>query len=334
MRLRLLVCLLLSLLSACAMREPADPALFSIDYSRLPASDLALEIPGLGPCTDSPDRRLYLNSREPLKVMVHGCFGSAGEFRALAQVFAFQGQQTACFTYNDRAGLDEVAAEMRQALGLLARQSKIADITVIGHSQGALISRRALSDTPLKTQLPQGVAKELVTISGPFAGIKAAAPCGIAWLRPISLGLMAASCHLVTGAKWADITYSSRFIREPGGLASQVSRHLKIDTDERNTCRRFKDGRCVESDEIFDLDEQRNTIVDSDARVQRLEMKAGHVEIVGDHTVAPLKLIDTLQAQGILRATPSTQARAFREMLAQVYSDRSVLQRPLAHHAP
>lgn len=326
--------LLLLLLTACALREPPDPALFSMDTSRLPATDLVLEIPGLGPCTDSPDRRLHLNSREPLKVMVHGCFGSTGEFRALAQVFAFQGQQTACFTYDDRAGLDEVAAEMRQALGLLAKQSKIADITVIGHSQGALISRRALSDTPLNTPLPEGVAKELVTISGPFAGIKAAAPCGIAWLRPISLGLMAASCHLVTGAKWADITYSSRFIREPGGLAPQVSRHLKIDTDERNTCRRFKDGRCVESDEIFDLDEQRNKIVDGEARVLRLEMKAGHVEIVGDHTVAPVKLIDTLQAQGVLRPTPSTQTQAFREMLAQVYSDSSVLKQPLAHKAP
>jgi hypothetical protein len=35
-------------------------------------------------------------------ILVHGCFGSAGRFRPLAQVYAFQGQQTACFSYNDR----------------------------------------------------------------------------------------------------------------------------------------------------------------------------------------------------------------------------------------
>lgn len=308
-------------LGACALREAPDPALFSIDPGRLPPPDLSLEIPGLGPCTDSPDRRLHLSSQAPVKLMVHGCFGSSGEFRALAQVFHFHGQQTACFTYDDRAALDEVAAQMRTALGQLSQQGRISEITVIGHSQGALISRRALSDRPLRQALPAGVSKELVTISGPFGGIKAAAPCGISWLRVATLGFMPVSCHMVTGAKWADITWSSRFIREPGGLAAQVGRHLKIDTDERNTCRRSEGGKCVESDEIFDLAEQRHPEVDGDARVKRLELQAGHVEIVGDHEVAPTKLIAALQAEGVISPTPPARQAAFRQLLARIYGD-------------
>ncbi len=68
---------------------------------------------------------------------------------------------------------------------------------------------------------------------------------------PLTLGLLPLSCHVATGAKWADITCSSRFIREPGSLLPQVDNYLKIDTDERNSCRQEKNGRCVESDDVF-----------------------------------------------------------------------------------
>ncbi|NSL53458.1 esterase/lipase family protein [Uliginosibacterium aquaticum] len=319
---------LLLVLAGCAAPTPPRPAL-SIEPGRLPTADLALDIPGLGPCTDNPERSLHLRSGEPLNIMVHGCFGSSGEFRSLAQVLAFHGQQSACFTYDDRAALNDSASALRRALRQLDEQGKTPRITVIGHSQGALITRRALSDLPLKETLPVGVPKELVTVSGPFAGIKAAAPCGIGWLRVATLGFMPVSCHMVTGAKWADITYSSRFIREPGGLAPQVSRHLKIDTDERNTCRRFEGSRCVESDEIFELAEQRQVAVEQDPRVKRVELQAGHVEIIGDREVAPLKLITALQAEGVIHPTPAAQRPAFQQLLARVYGDaRLVSARP------
>ncbi|PLK49411.1 triacylglycerol lipase [Uliginosibacterium sp. TH139] len=319
---------LLLVLAGCAAPTPSRPAL-NIEPGHLPTADLALDIPGLGPCTDNPDRTLRIRSGEPVNIMVHGCFGSSGEFRSLAQVLAFHGQQSACFTYDDRAALDDSASALRRALHLLDEGGSRPAVTVIGHSQGALIARRALSDQPLTEALPAGGSKELVTVSGPFAGIKAAAPCGIGWLRVVTLGLMPASCHMVTGAKWADITWSSRFIRQPGGLATQVTRHLKIDTDERNTCRRFEGSRCVESDEIFALAEQQQPAVDGDPRTTRLELQAGHVEIIGDREVAPLKLIAALQAEGVIRPTPITQRPAFRQLLAQVYGDaRLVAARP------
>jgi hypothetical protein len=167
------------------------------------------------------------------------------------------------------------------------------------------------------------VGLRLVTVSGPFAGIESARTCGKAWLYPLSLGLLPLSCYVATGAKWADITYSSRFIREPGALDRQVLEHLKIDTDERNTCRREEGGRCLERDDIFSLDEQRNPVVEADPRMRRVQVHAGHVEIVGDKRVAPRKLISILQDEGVLRATPSARLPALQLLLSRVYEDAS-----------
>lgn len=308
-------------LAGCATRSLPDPAYYEIADGMLPAPNLTLEIPGLGPCTDNPDRRLRLNNSQPVNVLVHGCFGSSGEFRGLAQVLAFQGQQAACFTYDDRAELGESASELRKALNQLAEQSNLPQITLIGHSQGALIARKSMtaSDAPLPpTRL------DLVTISGPFGGINAAKPCGYDWMHLLSLGLTKASCHLVTGAKWADITYASRFIREPGSLAPGVGRYLKIDTDERGTCRRWENERCVESDLIFSLDEQHHPFIDSDAHTRIVQVAAGHVEIVGDKRVAPVKLLDVFQQEGILRRVPDERRAAYRALLVKVYRDESL----------
>ena len=92
----------------------------------------------------------------------------------------------------------------------------------------------------------------------------------------VLLGLLPATCYLATGPKWADITFSSPFILEPGALMPQVSRYLKIDTDERGSCRREKDGRCLEPDDVFSLAGQRSLRVEADARTDRVEALAGH----------------------------------------------------------
>ena len=333
------VLLLPALLGACATRETPDPAYFEIDGGGLPTADVTLSIPGLGPCTDNPDRRLRLNASQPVNILVHGCFGSSGQFRGLAQVLAFHGQQTACFTYDDRAELTHSAIDLRDAVNQLARQTHAPQITLIGHSQGALVARKSLTQLVVAPALPLPLMQpvtppapqagqldlRLVTISGPFAGIAAAQTCGKAWLYPLTLGLLPATCYLATGPKWADITYSSPFILEPGALVPQVSRYLKIDTDERGSCRREKDGRCLEPDDVFSLAEQRSLRVETDARTQRVEARAGHVEIVGDKKVAPMKLITVLQQQGVLRATAPERLAAFNLLLEQVYQDVAFL---------
>lgn len=303
----------LGLLGGCTTRQ-AMTAL-DLEPGRLPSPNITIQIAGLGPCTDNPDRRLRFDSSQPINVLVHGCFGSSGQFRGLAQVLAFHGQQAACFTYDDRAKLAHSAAELRAAIEQLAEQSQVPQVTVIGHSQGALIARGSLTEA---SRTPH-VDLRLVTVSGPFSGIEAARTCGKTWLYPLTLGLLPLSCYVATGPKWADITYSSRFIREPGLLTDQVTRYLKIDTDERDTCRHEENGRCIEDDDIFSLAEQRNALVEDDPRLTRVEVQAGHVEIVGDKRVAPMKLIAVLQEQGVVRPTEPARSSAFNLLLSRIY---------------
>jgi hypothetical protein len=207
---------------------------------------------------------------------------------------------------------------------LLVAQARAPQVTVIGHSQGALIAHKSL--TALAHQpASRGADLRLVTISGPFSGIAAAQTCGKTWLYPLTLGLLPLGCYAGTGAKWADITYSSRFIREPGALIPQVSRFLKIDTNERGTCRREEGGRCVEKDEIFSLAEQRNSTVETDSRERRVEVHAGHVEIVGDKRAAPTKLIAILQEEGVIPPTEPERQSAFNQLLGRIYQDDAYL---------
>ena len=313
------------LLGGCASNEPPNPAYFEIETDRLPPADISLNIPGLGPCTDNPDRSLHLNSSQPVNVLVHGCFGSSGQFRGLAQVLAFHGQQSICFSYNDRDELTHSATELRRAVDQLADKTRIPQVTIIGHSMGALIAHKSLTELPFMAPQIRHADLRLVTISGPFDGIASAQTCGRTWLHPLTLGLLTASCYLATGAKWADITYSSHFIREPGTLDRQVSNYLKIDTDERGSCRREEAGHCVESDDVFSLAEQHNPLIETDTRARQVLVRAGHVEIVGDKRVAPTKLIAVLQAQGVINPTALERQPAFSLLLSRIYKDDAYL---------
>ncbi len=311
----------LALLAGCATQRTMDPELQTFDQGQLPEANVTLTIPGLGPCTDNPDRSLHLNAQQPVNVMVHGCFGSSGEFRGMAQVLAFHGQQTACFTYNDRDRMMLSSAQLNAALDQLGQKMDTPRVTVIGHSQGALIARKALVADRPDALRNRDLELNLVTVSGPFAGIASAHQCGNPVTRALTFGLIAPLCQLVTGDKWSEITYNSAFILQPGLLHKQVSGYLKVVTDERDTCRRSKAGTCLESDDIFSLQEQRNRIVDSDPLVKIVEVQAGHVEIVGDKRVAPVKLIAILQENGIIHPTEPERAEKLGLLLTRLYGE-------------
>ncbi|MGB4813278.1 MAG: alpha/beta hydrolase [Methylophilaceae bacterium] len=134
----------IALLVGCATKGTIDPELQTIDQGNLPTANITLNIPGLGPCTDNPDRSLHLNSQQAVNVLVHGCFGSSGQFRGLAQVLAFHGQQTACFTYNDRDSMMLSSGQLTASIEQLAQKMTNKHVTIIGHSQGALIARKSL----------------------------------------------------------------------------------------------------------------------------------------------------------------------------------------------
>jgi pimeloyl-ACP methyl ester carboxylesterase len=275
----------------------------------------------LSNCTAVEDRLLPLNADAPVVLLVHGCTGSAGDFYTLADIFAFHGQQTVCFNYNDRDSLRVSTAQLTQAITALAGHLNHPDITLIGHSQGGLIARKALGaaqDDPSGRQPP--VRFRLVTIAAPFAGIEAARHCGSTTLAVLTLGMTIPICKMISGDKWYEITYASDFIRYPGRLAPEVHTYLKVDTDERDSCRRFDDqGRCREDDFVFSLAEQYHQAIDTDELVNKVEMKAGHVKVIGDTDSAPVKLIQALQAEGIMADTPPEDRAALALLLQDLY---------------
>lgn len=316
---RLAMVVLCGSLTACVTRPNDPPELRPIERGQLPPPKVALKVPGLGPCTDAPDRTLHLDPSQPVNVLVHGCFGSAGRFRSLAQVLAFHGQQTACFSYNDRDSLMVSSGQLARAVEALSSELSPANITVIGHSQGGLVARKALvSDRP--DPVRSDAALRLVTVSAPFSGIESARLCAEPYARILTLGIGDLACMAISGNKWYEITYKSIFIRQPGRLLPNVGHHLRVSTDERDSCRlHAADGRCLKDDYVFSIDEQHFGPVDEQPGVKGVEVKAGHVEIVGDTNIQPDKLIAVLQREGILRPTEPARQEAFRRLLALLY---------------
>ena len=122
------------ILSACAHQDETYLELPLSNAKHLPIPDVTAQIVSLSNCTHANSDELRLNSQEPVTVIVHGCFSSAGRFRSLADVFAFHGQQTVCFSYDDRDSLRNSSNELITAIEELSAVLNRLDITVIGHS--------------------------------------------------------------------------------------------------------------------------------------------------------------------------------------------------------
>lgn len=316
----LLLASLLAFQAGCTTPVPNDPELARIDEQQLPPPDLSLSIPGLSSCTTNPDTTLRLNSRDPVTVIVHGCFGSAARFRALAQVYAFHGQQAVCFNYNDRDSLMKSSSQLVEALTQLGERLDNPEMNIIGHSQGGLIARKALVREREKPWRAGDRSLRLVTISSPFGGIAAADHCASPTARRLSLGLVIPVCKLISGDKWYEITRPSPFIQLPGTFIPQVNKHLKIVTDETGSCRRYGDnGLCLEDDYVFSVAEQYFEEVDASPLVENIEVTAGHAEIVGDHRKAPYKLINLLQRKDLMSKTRSARLAALEALLTRLY---------------
>lgn len=291
----------------------------SLAQTPLPKANSQLNVPGLGPCDDSKDRTLHYNNEQPITVLVHGCHGSAARFKALSQVLAFHGQQSACFSYDDRDDLQESSRGLADAVEQLSQHLGDKPITVMGHSQGGLIARKAFvqsNDNPLPASTPVN----LVTISAPLSGIASARFCAYPALRIGTLGINDLICWAISGDKWFQITYASDFIQAPGVLSSNVARYLLISSDERGTCRRRDEkGRCQEDDFVFSLEEQQLPSVEG-LRPETVQLAAGHVEIVGNDGVKPVQLINALQSAGFIRHTESSYKQAFTNLLDELYA--------------
>ena len=307
-------------LVGCTISLPYLPESQQLERGSLPQPDVAVDIPYLRSCTDSPIRTLKFNSSYPVTVLVHGCNGSAGRFRSLAQLYAFHGQQAVCFSYNDRDSLVDISGQLITALDSLASHIRNRNLMVIGHSMGGLVARKAMERDRRGEWQNDNVNIKLATISAPFAGIEIASHCGIKFLHWLSLGTVPGICWAITGDNWYEITSASNFIRYPEPLLKSVQRYLKVVTDERDTCRsKSKNGSCIESDHVFSLAEQYHPVIDNYKQLINVEVDAGHVEIVGYKHVAPRKLLSILQQQGMLAPTPPERRVALERLLAKLY---------------
>ena len=303
----------------CSVKPILVSTPISEEYPQLPRPNITLSINGLGPCHDNPDRSLPLNSQQPVTVLVHGCFGSAGRFRSLSKVLAYHGQQSACFSYNDRDSMMLSSRQLADAIEELDSKIDSGNITVIGHSQGGLVARKAFvttRDDPIKLNS----SLKLVTVSAPLSGIRAAQSCANPLIRTMTLGIMDFVCWLVSGDKWHEITYASQYIQQPGELSPLVKGHLLITTDENGSCRNHDEsGKCVEDDFVFTLEEQILPGFQSGGSNKKVEVKAGHVEIVGTPGEVPEKLINVLQQEGVIRTTVPSRISQFNAFLTHLY---------------
>ncbi len=293
----------------------------AIDVSRLPRPDLVLEIEGITSCQDGAENKVSLDSKSEVNLLVHGCYASSGRLRDLSQLFAFQGQQSICFSYDDRDSMLKVAKDLKRAISELGASIPNLQLNILGHSQGGLIARKALTIQPDDAGLERGAIINLATISSPFSGIEAADHCASDVARLVSLGLVIPICKAISGDKWYEITSRSDFMLNPGTLNQNVRRHLKINTDETDTCRQLNaSGRCVESDFVFSLDEQYNQRVDKMNETENIEIHAGHAEIIGLENRPPYKLVELLQKEGYLKPVAEERRLEFERLLASIYS--------------
>lgn len=297
--------------------SPASIIIVSHDRS---ISNTTMNIDGLVPCHNDATKKVYIDPKLPVTVLVHGCNGSAGSFTSLSRVLTFHGQQSLCFSYNDRDSLESTAKVLNRAANELALELQSKKITVIGHSQGGLIARKSFTDNHMTT--PASI--NLVTVSAPLSGIEKARACASRTIRILSLGIHDLMCWAISGDKWYEITADSEFIRQPGNLSLNVKKYLHISTDERNSCRYFDDeGGCLKSDYVFSLKEQELPLAIDGGITKSIAIQAGHVEIVGNEGRTPRKLIQVLQNEGYINSTSTENRASFEKLLGQLYSSIS-----------
>lgn len=276
----------------------------SADFTTLENdSGISVSVQDLDCCDDFKQKTMTLHADREVIILVHGCKASTGYFTTLKDVFDTRGQQAICFSYDYRDSIELCADRLVKAVETILAEVHPPQITIIGHSQGALLARRALISPKLdNSSIAQSdTALRLVTVSGPFNGIASSSHCGSTALHVLSLGVTALICQGIAGSTWGEINPRSDFINNPGDLSGHVYEHLKINTNETNTCRSYDEqGNCMESDFVFSMEEQYNDKVDGDRRVHNVDLNAGHAQVVGLPGQPPFDLMRVLEQHKVL----------------------------------
>lgn len=292
---------LLPLTLTCCVMSLGHAAFDVADPGRLNSANVVTNVPRLRPCNDGAQNTLHIDSRLPVNVLVYGYNGSSANLLGLAKALASFGQQTVCFEYDGRDRLMLVSSQLADAIDTLAQHLETPEITVIGHSIGGLVARKALIKDRPDPIRNREIKLRLVTISTPFAGIDSARRCSNLAYLEAKRRFVDLFCWVISGDNWDEITPASDFIRTPGNLIPQIRRHILVVTDERGSCRRRIDaGLCIKTDFVFTLGEQQHAGVINAPRTAIVRIRAGHAEIIGGSDVTPNKLIDLFQREGIV----------------------------------
>lgn len=230
--------------------------------------------------------RLPLDPRRPVVVWVHGYDPAQGEADPLLRDLARRGHQVVRFRYDWRQRMDGSADALVLALRALRAEYSLPRLMVVAHSQGGLISRKAMTvGRPLT--LAGDVPIDLWTIASQFPGYNSA---NMTYLLP-KVNIFGVK------ASHRDLRSWSPFIRHPGALGANV-RHVKVETAERGK-RRLEDGRLVDD---CSAPRQPQPEVDADPRlVHKVTLDLGHVGVLRD---------DQGRVPDALRAVLDAQLRA------------------------
>lgn len=211
--------------------------------------------------------RLPLDPRRPVAIWVHGYDPAPGEADPLLRDLQRRGYQVVRFRYDWEQRMDTSADALVRALRALRAEYSLRGLTVVAHSQGGLISRKAMT-VGREPTLAGDVPIDLVTIASQFPGYGAA---NMTYLLP-KVNIFGVK------ASHRDLRSWSPFIRHPGALGANV-RHVKVETRERGK-RRLENGRLVDD---CSAPRQPQPEVDADPRlVHKASLDLGHVGVLRD----------------------------------------------------
>lgn len=227
--------------------------------------------------------RLPLDPKRPVAIWVHGYDPAQGEADPLLRDLQRRGYQVVRFRYDWEQRMDASADALVRAVRALRAEYSLPGLTVVAHSQGGLISRKAMT-VGRELTLAGDVPIELVTIASQFPGYGAA---NMTYLLP-KVNIFGVK------ASHRDLRSWSPFIRDPGALGANV-RHVKVETNERGK-KRLEDGRLVDD---CSAPRQPQPQVDADPRLaHKATLELGHVGVLrDDQGRVPAALRAVLDAQ-------------------------------------
>ena len=171
------------------------------------------------------------------------------------------------FRYDYRERMDRSADTLVRALRALRAEYSLQRLMVVGHSQGGLVARKAMT-VGRELTLAGDVPIDLWTIASQFAGYGSA---NMTYLLPKANIFGVKASH-------RDLRSWSRFIRHPGALGANV-RHVKVETRERGK-QRLENGRLVDD---CSAPRQERTEIDTDPRLAHwVALDLGHVGVLRD----------------------------------------------------